>query len=84
MPINKESHHFFAGFLIGEGSLNVSTKKTVSSRFGIKLDSEFSVTQHINGILHLHSALKILQGQFDTNLGAMPPLFLEFTTRDHW
>lgn len=49
---------FLAGFFLGEGSLNVSAKKTKGGRFGIMLDPEFSLTQHINGVLHLVDALE--------------------------
>ncbi len=48
---------FLGGFIEGEGSFSVSAKKSESSRFGVYLDPEFSVTQHINGSLHLFRCL---------------------------
>ena len=56
-----ESKLFFGGFLEGEGSLNLSAKKLKNARFGLIIDPEFSVTQHINGINHLYAALSIFQ-----------------------
>jgi len=52
---------FFGGFIEGEGSLNLSIKKHENSKFGIMLDPEFSLTQHINGVKHLHDALAIFK-----------------------
>jgi hypothetical protein len=56
-----ESKMFFGGFLEGEASLNVSAKKLITAKFGLIVDPEFSVTQHINGISHLYAALSIFQ-----------------------
>lgn len=56
-----ESKLFFGGFVEGEASLNVSAKKLKTAKFGLLVDPEFSVTQHINGISHLYAALSIFQ-----------------------
>jgi hypothetical protein len=56
-----ESKLFFGGFVEGEASLNISAKKLKTAKFGLIVDPEFSVTQHINGICHLYSALSIFQ-----------------------
>lgn len=59
--ITTEQKHFIAGFLEGEGSINVSAKNLKSAKFGIMVDPEFSVTQHVNGISQLHKALNIFK-----------------------
>lgn len=56
-----ESKLFLGGFIEGEGSLNVSAKKHKTAKFGITVDPEFSITQHINGVHHLYLALHIFQ-----------------------
>jgi len=56
-----ESKLFFGGFVEGEASLNVSAKRLETAKFGLLVDPEFSVTQHINGISHLYAALSIFQ-----------------------
>lgn len=57
--IKREEYQLFlAGFFLGEGSINVSAKRNKSSRFGVMLDPEFSITQHINGVMHLVDALE--------------------------
>ena len=53
---------FYGGFVVGEGSINVSAKKSVNALFGILIDPEFSVTQHVNGFGFLFAALCL----FDT------------------
>lgn len=56
-----EAQLFLGGFLEGEASLNLSAKKQQNSKFGIVLDPEFSITQHINGVKHLYNALAIFK-----------------------
>lgn len=56
-----ESKLFFGGFVEGEASLNISAKKLETAKFGLMVDPEFSITQHINGISHLYAALSIFQ-----------------------
>jgi len=59
--ITNERKLFFGGFIEGEGSLNVSAKRLKTSKFGLVLDPEFSLTQHVNGVNHLFVALCIFQ-----------------------
>ena len=56
-----ESKLFFGGFVEGEASLNISAKKLKTAKFGVIVDPEFSVKQHINGICHLYAALSIFK-----------------------
>ncbi len=53
---------FYGGFVVGEGSIHVSAKKSMNALFGILIDPEFSVTQHVNGFGFLFAALCL----FDT------------------
>nr|AAL34358.1 site-specific DNA endonuclease I-CmuI [Chlamydomonas mutabilis] len=57
--VKQEAKLFTAGFIEGEGSFNVSAKKTKFSKFGLVIDPEFSITQHVNGVVHLHRAMNI-------------------------
>lgn len=57
VPFNEKEKIFFGGFLEGEGSISVSAKKSKTSRFGVYFDPEFSVTQHVNGAVHLFRCL---------------------------
>lgn len=59
--VTTNSKLFFAGFIEGEASLNVSLKKLKTARFGLCIDPEFNLTQHINGLNHLFAALSIFQ-----------------------
>ena len=52
---------FYGGFVVGEGSINVSIKKSTSALFGILLDPEFSITQHVNGFEFLFAALYLFE-----------------------
>jgi len=52
---------FLGGFIEGEGSINVSLKKHSLSPFGILLDPEFSIAQHVNGAKMLYLALNVFQ-----------------------
>nr|AYQ94866.1 hypothetical protein [Microspora sp. UTEX LB472] len=60
-PITTESKLFLAGFIEGEGSLNVSAKKLNTATFGLMLDPEFSITQHVNGVETLYLAMSIFK-----------------------
>lgn len=59
--VTEDSKKFLGGFVEGEASLNISAKKLKTAQFGILLDPEFSLTQHVNGFTHLHQALNIFQ-----------------------
>lgn len=52
---------FLGGFIAGEASINVSAKKNSSAKFGLVIDPEFSITQHVNGIEYLYAALCFFQ-----------------------
>lgn len=52
---------FYAWFVAGEGSINVSIKKSRSAFFGILLDPEFSITQHVNTFFFLFAALYLFE-----------------------
>lgn len=48
---------FLAGFFEGEGSVNLSAKKLGNARYGLIIDPEFSITQHVNGVGQLQAYL---------------------------
>ena len=52
---------FYGGFVVGEGSINVSAKKSKNALFGILIDPEFSITQHVNGFGFLFAALSLFE-----------------------
>ena len=52
---------FLGGFIAGEGGINVSAKKSPNSRFGIIIDPEFSITQHLDGFFFLFGALVLFE-----------------------
>lgn len=57
VPLTEQEKIFFGGFIEGEGSISVAAKKNQSSSFGVYFDPEFSVTQHVNGSIHLFRCL---------------------------
>ena len=57
--IDEKHKRFLAGFILAEGSINCSAKKKSELRFGVALDPEFSVTQHLNRAGHLMALLKM-------------------------
>ena len=59
VKIDKNCRFYLAGFIEGEGSINVSLKKVPNGK--ILVDPEFSITQHINGISNLYLALCLFQ-----------------------
>lgn len=80
--ITTESKLFLAGFLEGEASINVSTKKLTSAEFGLLIDPEFSITQHVNGFATLYLALKVLQaGRIRHKTGSNATLILVIDNR---
>lgn len=52
---------YLAGFIEGEGSINLGAKKNQTSRFKVFFDPEFNLTQHINGIQNLYLALNVFK-----------------------
>jgi len=61
--ITKEVQAYLAGFIEGEGSVNAGIKKNQTSQFGLYIDPEFSVTQHINGISNLYLILSFFSNR---------------------
>lgn len=61
VEITEKSKFYLAGFVEGEGSLNVGAKKNTTSRFKVYVDPEFSITQHICGISNLYLAMCYFQ-----------------------
>jgi hypothetical protein len=61
VQVTEEHQRFLGGFLEGEASTNVSAKKLETAAFGVLLDPEFSITQHVNGFSTLYLALSIFR-----------------------
>lgn len=61
ITIDKTKKIFLAGFIEGEGSMSIAVKKTPHGKFGVELDPNFNITQHINGVNHLYFALELFQ-----------------------
>lgn len=59
--ITKPHKLYMAGYVGGEGSLNISAKKLRTARFGLMLDPEFSITQHLNSVSDLYLAMCVFQ-----------------------
>lgn len=57
--INRDYKFFMAGFIAGEGSFNLSAKKTPTAKFGVSIAPEFNITQHVNGISYLLGAIQL-------------------------
>ena len=52
---------FLGGLIAGEGSINVSAKKSSNALFGVIIDPEFSITQHFDGFFFLFGALLLFE-----------------------
>ncbi len=61
ITINQKKCYFLAGFIEGEGSISISAKKNENAKFGVELDPNFNITQHVNGVKHLYLALEMFQ-----------------------
>lgn len=61
VQVTSESKLYLAGFLEGEASINISTKKLSTGKFGLIVDPEFNVTQHVNGFKTLYLALEVFK-----------------------
>jgi len=57
VKITEKSRLYLAGFIEGEGSMNVGAKRNKTGRFKLCIDPEFSITQHVNGISNLYLAM---------------------------
>lgn len=77
-----ESKLFLAGFLEGEASLSISAKKLSTAKFGLLVDPEFNVTQHVNGFSVLYLALEIFKtGRIRHKQGSNATLVLTIDNR---
>ena len=82
IPVTSESKLFLAGFLEGEASLNISAKKHNNAKFGVLIDPEFSVTQHVNGFKALYLALNVFKtGRITHKSGSNATLVLTIDNR---
>lgn len=59
--ITTQHQLFLGGFIEGDGSLNVSAKKLATAKFGLLIDPEFSITQHVNGVSNLYTAMLVFK-----------------------
>ena len=81
--VTEKEKLFFGGFITGEGSINCSAKKEKRAKFGITLDLEFSVTQHVNGVSLLFLAFRIFQtGSLRYKSGSNATLVYRIDNRD--
>jgi hypothetical protein len=62
-PKNITTDHklFLGGFVEGEGSISISAKKLANAKFGVIVDPEFSVTQHVNGAAVLYDLMRVFK-----------------------
>lgn len=82
VTVSIESQGFLGGYVEGEGSVNVSMKKTPKSAFGLYVDPEFSITQHVNGFSTLHLALQVFKtGRVRFKSGSNATLTFSIDTR---
>ena len=61
VQVTEDHKKFLGGFMEGEASINLSLKKLKTAQFGLLLDPEFSITQHVNGFATLYLALSIFR-----------------------
>lgn len=61
VQVTEDHKKFLGGFMEGEASTNVSAKKLEGATFGLILDPEFSITQHVNGFSTLYLALQVFK-----------------------
>lgn len=81
--IGLREKYFLGGFVEGEGSLNVSLKKTHFYRFKCYLDPEFSIAQHVNSIELLYLALVFFQtGRLRYKSGSNATLVIVIDNRE--
>lgn len=80
--LTDESQIYLAGFIEGEGSLNVSIKKLATARFGVVIDPEFSITQHVNGVSNLYLAMCVFNtGRLSLKSGSKATLVYRISDR---
>lgn len=56
--IHTKYKYFLAGFIEGKGSYSISIKNRTKS---IRIDPEFNISQHINGIVHLIACMNLFK-----------------------
>jgi hypothetical protein len=77
-----EMKFFLAGFIEGESSFNVSIKKLKTAMFGVLVDAEFTITQHVNGVKSLYIAMVVLKaGRLRFKSGSNATLVLTIDNR---
>nr|AAL34336.1 putative protein [Chlorogonium elongatum]ALO21368.1 putative LAGLIDADG homing endonuclease [Chlorogonium capillatum] len=82
--VTEDSKRFLGGFLEGEASLNVSAKKLTNAKFGLLIDPEFSITQHVNGISNLYLALEVFQtGRISLKNGSNATMVFKIDNRQN-
>ena len=80
---SEKEKNYLAGFIEGEGSINISIKKNHNAKFGITIDPEFSITQHVNGVNMLFLALNHFQtGRIRFKEGSNATLVFIISNRD--
>jgi len=80
--VTTESKLYLAGFIGGEGSVNVSAKKLKTASLGLVIDPEFSITQHMNGVGTLYLALEVFQtGRLSYKSGSNATLVFRIDNR---
>lgn len=80
--VTKEMKIFLGGFVEGEGSISIAAKKNKYGKFGIDLDPNFNITQHINGVKHLHLALEVFgTGRISHKASSLATLVLTIEAR---
>lgn len=82
LPITSKYKAFLGGFILGEGSLNLSLKRKNTVNFGVTLDLEFSVTQSFYGVSHLINLLSVFHtGSFFKKSGSNGTFVFKISNR---
>lgn len=80
--VTNEAKIYLAGFIEGEASMNVSIKKLATAKFGVILDPEFSITQHLNGASNLFLAMHVFNtGRISMKSGSKATLVYRINNR---
>ena len=81
--LTNDTFLFLAGFVEGEGSINVGIRKNDKSKLKANIDFEFSVTQHINGISHLYLLMCYFKtGRIRYKTGSVATFIYEINNRE--
>ena len=77
--ITKDYQYFLAGFIEGEGSISISVKQNKGK---YKVDPEFNVCQHKNGIIHLLGIMSLFRtGNISFKSGSKATYIYKITNR---